>query len=165
MLVGDLQSKPPLSTKGCLSWKMVWWVKGLMNHPILMAQPMWDILYTHTRGRGSIKVEQNSQDVNIPLILGNVVRKGQSFTKGTEVRGSTPQSQHRNEMLLGEREKTSTKKPKGCLHWKKVWWLNGLMNHPILKAVTNVGLLRTHTRGRGRIKVERNSFNRICHYY
>jgi hypothetical protein len=31
------------------------------------------------------------------------------------------------------------------------------MNHPILKAATNVGLLRKHPRGRGSIKIERSS--------
>jgi hypothetical protein len=31
------------------------------------------------------------------------------------------------------------------------------MNHPILNLATNVGLLRTHTRGRGSIKLERHS--------
>jgi len=31
------------------------------------------------------------------------------------------------------------------------------MNHPILKATTNVGLLHTHTEGRGNINVEQNS--------
>jgi hypothetical protein len=34
------------------------------------------------------------------------------------------------------------------------------MNHPILKAATNVGLLRTHPRGRGSIKIERSSRRR-----
>jgi hypothetical protein len=34
------------------------------------------------------------------------------------------------------------------------------MNHPILKAATNVGLLRTHPRGRGSIKIERSSRKR-----
>jgi hypothetical protein len=31
------------------------------------------------------------------------------------------------------------------------------MNHPILNVQTNVGLSRTHTRGRGSIKLERHS--------
>jgi hypothetical protein len=31
------------------------------------------------------------------------------------------------------------------------------MNHPILNVATNVGLLRTHTRGRCSIKLERHS--------
>jgi hypothetical protein len=31
------------------------------------------------------------------------------------------------------------------------------MNHPILNVATNVGLLRTHTRGRGNIKLEQHS--------
>jgi hypothetical protein len=34
------------------------------------------------------------------------------------------------------------------------------MNHPILNVATNVGLLRTHTRGRGSIKLERHSGKR-----
>jgi hypothetical protein len=34
------------------------------------------------------------------------------------------------------------------------------MNHPILNVATSVGLLRTHTMGRGSIKVERHSRKR-----
>jgi hypothetical protein len=34
------------------------------------------------------------------------------------------------------------------------------MNHPILNVATSVGLLRTHTRARGSIKVERHSRKR-----
>jgi len=50
-------------------------------------------------------------------------------------------------MLVGDHEKTSTKQPKGCLRWKMVWWVKGLMNHPILKDETSVGLLHTHSKG------------------
>jgi hypothetical protein len=60
-------------------------------------------------------------------------------------------------MLVGDWEQTSTKWPKGFLCWKIVCWVKGLMNHPILIIATNMGLLRTHTRGRGSIKVEQNS--------
>jgi hypothetical protein len=63
-------------------------------------------------------------------------------------------------MLVGEREQTSTKRPKGYLHWQMVWYVKCLMNHGILKATTNVELLRTHTRGTGSIKVEQNSRKR-----
>jgi hypothetical protein len=59
-----------------------------------------------------------------------------------------------DQMLVGDRQQTSTKSPKGYLHWQMVWWMKGLMNHPILKAATDVGLLRTHTRGSVIIKVE-----------
>jgi len=50
-------------------------------------------------------------------------------------------------MLVGDQEQTSTKRPMGCLRWQMVRWVNDLMNHPILKAATNVGLLNTHTKG------------------
>jgi hypothetical protein len=63
-------------------------------------------------------------------------------------------------MLVGDREQTSTNRPQDCLRWKIVWCVNGLMNHPILNVATNVGLLRTHTRGRGSIKLERHSGKR-----
>jgi hypothetical protein len=57
-------------------------------------------------------------------------------------------------MLVGDRERTSTKRSKGCLRWQIVWCVNGLMNHTIHKAATNVELLRTQTRGSVIIKVE-----------
>jgi hypothetical protein len=63
-------------------------------------------------------------------------------------------------MLVGDREQTSTKRPKGCLHWQMVLRVKGLMNHRILKAATNVGLLCTHTMGSSSTKVERSSRKR-----
>ena len=60
-------------------------------------------------------------------------------------------------MLVGDREQTSTNRPQDCLRWKIVWCVKGLINHPILNVATNVGLLRTHTRERGSIKLERHS--------
>jgi hypothetical protein len=57
-------------------------------------------------------------------------------------------------MLVADRERTSTKRSMGCLHWQMVWCIKGLMNHAILKVATNVELLRTHTKGSGNIKVE-----------
>jgi hypothetical protein len=72
----------------------------------------------------------------------------------------TPQSGHQQQMLVGDREQTSTNRSKDCLHWKIVWCVKGLMNHPILNVATNVGLLRTHTRERGSIKLERHSRKR-----
>jgi hypothetical protein len=72
----------------------------------------------------------------------------------------TPQSRHQQQMLVGDGEQTSTNRPQDCLRWKIVWCVKGLMNHPILNVATNVGLLRTHTRGRGSIKLERTSGKR-----
>jgi len=63
-------------------------------------------------------------------------------------------------MLVVDQEQTYTKRPKAYLHWQMVCWVKGLMNHPIFKDETNVGLLHTHTRGRGTIKVEQNSLKR-----
>jgi hypothetical protein len=63
-------------------------------------------------------------------------------------------------MLVGEWVKTSTNRPRDCLRWKIPWCVKGLINHPILNVETNVGLLRTHTRGRGSIKLERHSRKR-----
>ena len=63
-------------------------------------------------------------------------------------------------MLLGDREQTPTIRPHDCLRWQMIWWVKGLMNHPILSDGTNVELLCTHTRGRGSIKEERHSRKR-----
>jgi hypothetical protein len=63
-------------------------------------------------------------------------------------------------MLVGDREKTSTNRPQDCLRWKFVWCMKGLTNHPILNVATTVGLLRTNTRERDNIKLERHSRKR-----
>jgi hypothetical protein len=65
-----------------------------------------------------------------------------------------------NRCLVGDWEKTSTNRPQDCLCWKIVWCVKGLMNHRILNVATNVGLLRTHTRRRGSIKLVRHSRKR-----
>jgi hypothetical protein len=57
-------------------------------------------------------------------------------------------------MLVGDRERTSTKLSTGWLRWQIVWCVKGLMNHTIHEVATNVELLRTHTRGTVIIKVE-----------
>jgi hypothetical protein len=96
----------------------------------------------------------------MPLLLGNEVRKGKASQREQRHAVQTPKSRHRHQMLEGYQEQTSTKQPKGFLHWKMVWWVKGLINHPILNVATSVGLLRTHTRGRVSIKVERHSCKR-----
>jgi hypothetical protein len=136
---------------------MVWWVKGLMNHPILKAATNVGLLCTHTRGRGSIKVEQNSRKWEYATVIRECSKERKSFTKGTEARGSNTTIMTPTPDVSRRPGENLHQAPKGCLHWKMVWWVKGLMNHPILKAATNVGLLRTHTKGRGSIKVERNS--------
>ena len=89
MLVGDLEKTSTKRPKGCLRWQMVWWVKGLMNHPILKAATNVGFLHTHKRRRGSINVEQNSlKREYATAIRGNAVRERQSFTKRTEAWGS-----------------------------------------------------------------------------
>jgi len=113
-------------------------------------KPMWDYYTrTHTRGRGSIKLQHNSlKREHATAISKNLLRERQSFTKG-----QTPQSRRRHQMLVGNRKQTSTKRPKGCLCWQMVWRVKGLMNHPILKAATNVGLLHIHRMQRDNINV------------
>jgi len=40
---------------------MVWWVKGLMNHPILKAITNVDLLHTGKERIGSVNVAQNAK--------------------------------------------------------------------------------------------------------
>jgi len=63
-------------------------------------------------------------------------------------------------MSVVDQEQNFTKRPKGCVCWKMAWWVIGLMNHPILKDATNVGLLRTNTRAIWSPNVEWNSLKR-----
>jgi hypothetical protein len=120
---------------------------------------MWDY-YAHTQGGEAVlKWNRIHVDENMPPLLGNAVRKdkasqrNQGTGSNTTITTPTPDVSRRPIANLHQA-------PKGCLHWKIVWWVKGLMNHPILKAATNVGLLRTHTRGRGSIKIERSSRRR-----
>jgi len=63
-------------------------------------------------------------------------------------------------MLVGDQEQTSTKQPRGYVCWQMVKSGNGLMNHPILKVATNVGILHTHKTRRSSINVGQNSLKR-----
>jgi hypothetical protein len=106
---------------------------------------VWDY-YAHTQGGEAVLKWNNIHtNGNMPLLLRNAVRKGKRSKWEHWHRGETPQSQHQHQMLVGDRERTSTKQSKGCLHWQIVWCVQGLMNHPIHEAATNVELLRTHT--------------------
>jgi hypothetical protein len=134
-LVGEGFNEPP-NSQGCNQYGIVTHKEG--GETVLT----WNEIHT---------------DGNTPLLLENAVRKGKALQRKPRHWGQTPQSQHRHQMLVGDLEQTSTKRPKGCLSWQMVWWVKGTMNHSILKVENNVGLLRTHTRGRGNSKVERNS--------
>jgi hypothetical protein len=64
---------------------MVRWVKGLMKLPILKAAINMGLLRTHTTVRNNIKVERNSSRREYAIVIS---KERQSFTKGTEARGS-----------------------------------------------------------------------------
>jgi hypothetical protein len=114
---------------------------------------MWDY-YAHKKG-GEVVLKSNGvqADENMPLLFGNAITKDKSSQRERKHGGQKPQSRNQHQMLVGDREQTPTRWPHGCLRWQMIWWVKGLMNNSILKAGTNVGLLRTHKRGRGSIKV------------
>jgi hypothetical protein len=76
---------------------------------------MWNY-YAHTQGE---KAVLNWDDIdangNMPLSLGNEIRKGKASELKPWHSGETPQTRHQHHMLVGDREKTSTKRPNGCL--------------------------------------------------
>jgi hypothetical protein len=67
---------------------MIWWVKGLMNHPILSDGTNVELLCTHTRGRGSIKVERHSRKREYAI----VIRECKASELKAWHRGETPQT-------------------------------------------------------------------------
>jgi hypothetical protein len=67
---------------------MVKWVKGLMNHPILKDAINMGLLPTHKTVRNNIKVECNSSRREYATVIRECSKERQSFTKGTEARGS-----------------------------------------------------------------------------
>jgi hypothetical protein len=76
----------------------------------------------HTQwGEALLKWNGIHADENIPLLLWNAVRKGKASKWEPWHGGETPKSRHQHQMLVGEWEQTSTKRTKGCLHWKMVW--------------------------------------------
>ena len=108
------------------------------------------LLCTYTRGRNNIKVERNSSRREYAIVVMECNMERKNFTKGTKARGSntkiTPPIPN-----VRRRPRANIHQPAQgfFFHWKMVWWVKGLMNHPILNVATNVGLLR--------IKVERHS--------
>jgi hypothetical protein len=72
---------------------MVQWVKGLMNHPMLKATTNMGLYYAHTQGGEVVcKFNEIHIDENMPLLLGNVVRKGKDSQRKPRHGGQTLQS-------------------------------------------------------------------------
>ena len=81
MSVVDQEQTVTKQPRGCLCWKMAWWVIDLMNHQILKVATNVGLLRTHTRARGSINVEWNSLKREYAIVIrGNSIRQRQSFT-------------------------------------------------------------------------------------
>ena len=86
-----------------------------MNHPILKAGTNVGLIRTHKRGKGRIKFERQFTEMrNIPLLLGNAVRKDKASQIVTLAHGcETPQSRHQRHMSLEDWEQSSTKAAQG----------------------------------------------------
>jgi hypothetical protein len=97
MLEGDREQTSTKRPKVCLSWQMVWWVKGLMNHSILKAANNVGLLRTHTGGETIVKLNEIHADQNIPQLLGNAVRKGKASKREPRHGGQALQSRHRHQ--------------------------------------------------------------------
>jgi hypothetical protein len=67
---------------------MVRWVKGFMNQPILKAATNVRLICTYIRGEVLLKWNEVHANGNIPLLLGNAVRKAklQNGNRGTGVK-------------------------------------------------------------------------------
>jgi hypothetical protein len=115
MLLGDQEQTPTRRPHGCLRWQMIWWVKGLMNHPILSDGTNVELLCTTQGGEAVLKSNDIHANGNMPLSLANAIRKGKASESKPWHRGETPQSRHQHQMLVGDREQTSNKRPNGCL--------------------------------------------------
>jgi len=72
-------------------------------------------IITHTH-----KLNKIHENENMPLLLGNAVGKGKASKWEPWHKGEKIQSSQQRQMLVGDREETSTKRPKGCLRWKMV---------------------------------------------
>jgi hypothetical protein len=87
MLVGDREQTPTRWPHGCLRWQMIWWVKDLLNHPILGDGTNVELLCTHTRGRRSIKVERHSRKREYAIVISECNKERQSFRIETLAQG------------------------------------------------------------------------------
>jgi hypothetical protein len=76
---------------------------------------MWNY-YAHTQGGEAVlKWNDIHENGNMPLSLGNAIRKGKASKLKPRHMGEKPQTRHQHQMLVGDREQTSTKRPNGCL--------------------------------------------------
>ena len=87
MLVGDREQTPTRRPHGFLRWQMIWWVKGLMNLPILSDGTNVELLCTHTRVRGSIKAERHSRKREYASVISECNKERQSFRIETLAQG------------------------------------------------------------------------------
>ena len=131
--------------------------KGLMNHPILKAATNVRLLRTHPRGRGSIKIEQGLRRQEYATLFWECNNERQSFIKGTGAWASNTTIKTPTTDVSRRLGEILHQVAQGIPPLENGWSVKGLMNHPILKAATNVGLLCTHKQGRGNIKLEQNS--------
>jgi hypothetical protein len=113
--------KPPPSAQGP-PWQMVWWVKGLMNHPILKVATNMGLLRTQEGGETVLTWNEIHTDGNMPLLLGNAVRKDKASQRKPRHWGQTPQSRHRHQMLVGDRSKPPPSDPRAASVGK---WFGG----------------------------------------
>jgi hypothetical protein len=87
MLVGHREQTPTRRPHGYLHWQMIWWVKGLMNHQILSDGTNVELLCTHIRRRGGIKVEQHSRKWEYSIVFSECNKERQSFIIATLAQG------------------------------------------------------------------------------
>jgi hypothetical protein len=57
----------------------------------------------------------------MPLLVSNAISKGKASEREPGHGRQTPQSRNQQQMLVGDREQTSTNRPQDCLRWKIVW--------------------------------------------
>jgi hypothetical protein len=84
-----------------------------MNQPILKAATNVGLLCTHTRGEVVLKWNEIHANENMPLLLGNAVRKGKASKWEPWHGGETPKSRHQHQMLVGEREQNLNQATQG----------------------------------------------------
>jgi hypothetical protein len=87
MLVGDQKQTPTRRPHDCLRWQMIWCTKGLMNHPILSDGTNVELLCTHIRSRGDIKVERHSRKREYAIVISECNKERQSFRIETLAQG------------------------------------------------------------------------------
>jgi hypothetical protein len=72
---------------------------------------MWDY-YAHTKG-GEVVLKSNGDhaDENMPLLFANAITKDKYSQRERRHGGQKPQSRNQHQMLVGDPEKTPTRRP------------------------------------------------------